>query len=264
MIIFYKDLIISPIPLLGNTLQISLMTNSSTPLSEDQITEFYREGYIVVDNLVPDAVIDAVVVEAKKIPADPDGSWKAQCFDFEKPQEEAALHQCLVEPHITGVVEQIFETKARVYYGMLAVVKAKGGKGLPWHQDNQYDQILGRALNTFVALCDITPEKGILWVAPRSHLKGIQLARPSAEFGGHLQAVTEPEGGKPLPGLKKGSVCIFDRNTYHRSLKNETDEDRYAYAAQYMEMNARRVALDGRKDPKNLLASELAEKLKLR
>jgi hypothetical protein len=263
VIIFYKDLIIPSIPVLCNLLQITIMKNFPARLDEEQIAEFYREGYLVVKQLVPHAVIDAVVDEAKKVPVNPDGSWQAQCFAFDKPREDAALHQCLVEPSIVGVVEQIFETKARVYFGMLAVVKARGGKGLPWHQDNQYDQILGRALNTFVALCDITPDKAILWVAPRSHLQGIQPSRASAEFGGHREAITEPEGGKPLPGLKKGDVCIFDRNTYHRSIKNETDEDRFAYAAQYTEMNARRVALDGRKDPKNLLAEELAEKLKL-
>jgi ectoine hydroxylase-related dioxygenase (phytanoyl-CoA dioxygenase family) len=64
-------------------------------------------------------------------------------------------------------VEQIFEAPARVYYGMLAIVPAHGGKGLEWHQDNMYDVVRDVLLNTFVALCDITTDKAILWVAPR-------------------------------------------------------------------------------------------------
>jgi hypothetical protein len=48
----------------------------------------------------------------------------------------------LVEPNIIAAVEQLFEAPARVYYGMTAVVPANGGNGLPWHQDNQYSQIL--------------------------------------------------------------------------------------------------------------------------
>jgi hypothetical protein len=54
----------------------------------------------------------------------------------------------LVEPNIIAAVEQLFEAPARVYYGMTAVCPANGGNGLPWHQDNQYSQILPAALNT--------------------------------------------------------------------------------------------------------------------
>ena len=43
----------------------------------------------------------------------------------------------------------------------------------------------------------------------------------------------------PLPTMKTGDVAIFDRNTYHRSLKNDTDEPRFAYAAQFQSDNAR-------------------------
>lgn len=231
------------------------MNIPSKPLSEDQIAEFYCEGYIVVKQLVSHEVVESVVCEAKKVPTNVDGSWTPKCFDFSKPLKDAALHQCLIEETIVTAVEQIFEARARAYFGMLAVVKANGGKGLPWHQDNQYSQVLGRALNTFVALCDITPDKGILWVAPRTHLLGTQ---PSEEAENHhREAKVEPEGGMPLPGLKKGDVCIFDRNTYHRSLKNDTNEDRYAYAAQYVEENARHVSCKGGKDTTKPLAREL-------
>jgi ectoine hydroxylase-related dioxygenase (phytanoyl-CoA dioxygenase family) len=33
--------------------------------------------------------------------------------------------------------------------------------------------------------------------------------------------------------MEPGDTCIFDRNLLHRSLKNFTDEHRYAYAAQF-------------------------------
>ena len=231
------------------------MNQPAKPLTEDQIEEFYREGYIVVEQLLPHDVIDAVVGEARKVPTNADGSWTPRCFDFDKPLAEPSLHQCLAHENVVSAVEQIFETKARAYFGMLAVVKAGGGKGLPWHQDNQYDQVIGRALNTFVALCDITPDKGILWVAPCTHLLGTQPSKEAAN--NHREAVVEPEGGRPLAVLKKGDVCIFDRNTYHRSLKNDTNEDRYAYAAQYVEENARYVKNGGKKDLAKPQAREL-------
>jgi len=231
---------------------VPVMSEQNTPLNEDQITEFYREGYIVVPRLVPHASIDRVLEAAACIPIEPGGSWTPKVFDHDRPLEDAAVHRLLVEPSIVAASGQLLEAPARVYYGMLAVVPARGGKGLEWHQDNMYDVVLGRALNAFVALCDITPEMAILWVAARTHLSGVAENR---EVDGHRQALNPPNG-VPLPGLRKGDVCFFDRNTLHHSKRNETDRHRYAYAAQYQEAKARR-GVDGRPDPRKMLASEL-------
>jgi ectoine hydroxylase len=240
---------------MGNENDLLPPATYSGPLSEEQIETYYREGYVVVEGLVPDAVVDAVVAEGKKTSYTPGGGWTPRIFEHDAPEKDAALHRILVEPNVVGAVEQIFEAPARVHFGMLAVVPANGGKGLEWHQDNMYSTILGRALNVFVALCDITPDKAILWVAPKSHLKGVQ---ESLTETGHRVAA-EPENGMPLPTLKKGSACIFDRSTLHHSKRNATDEDRFAYAAQYSEDKARAAYLDGKKDPKRMLARDLRQ-----
>ena len=223
------------------------------PLTEEQITTYYREGYLVAPNLVPEIEVDRAVEAFGGIPEN-STRWTASIFDHDNPDANRDQHRLLIEPHLIGAVEQIFEAPPRVYYGMTAVVPAGGGSGLAWHQDNQYSQILVNALNVFVALCDITPDKAILWVAPRTHRLGTQ---PSQEGEGrHREAVIEPENGFALPMLKKGDVCLFDRNTYHRSLRNETNEHRYAYAAQFMADYAR-IAETGAKDPTRMLARDL-------
>jgi hypothetical protein len=62
----------------------------------------------------------------------------------------------------------------------------------------QYNQVLGGALNVFVALSDITPENAILWVAPRSHRLGTVASKDSERYGkGHREAAVEPEMGVP-------------------------------------------------------------------
>ena len=237
---------------------------SKEMLSEEQIEHFYREGYVVVPGLVPADQIDKALAAAPQ-KAQEGGGWGAQIFEHKNPEKDAGIHRLLVEPHIVGAARQIFANEPRVIYGMLAVVPAHGGTGLPWHQDNQYTQVLGGALNTFVALCDITPDKAILWVAPRTHRLGTQPSKATeqANTSGHREAVTEPEGGMPLPAMHKGDVCIFDRNTYHRSLKNETDEPRFAYAAQYQAENARNSETGTVDTPEigpRMFATELAER----
>ena len=232
---------------------LSGQTGTALPLTDEQIEEFYREGYIIARGLVPEAEIDGQVAEARKIPATPGGGWTPKIFDHDRPTEEPALHRLLVEPNIVGAVEQIFGGPARVYYGMVAIVPARGGKGLAWHQDNMYDVVLGRALNVFIACCDITPDKAILWVAPRTHLMGVQ---ESEVVDGHRSA-KPPENGMALPTLHKGDAVIFDRNTLHHSKKNLTDENRYAYAAQYMELNAR-SGVTGKVDDRKMTTTTLA------
>jgi ectoine hydroxylase-related dioxygenase (phytanoyl-CoA dioxygenase family) len=227
--------------------------NTALPLSEEQIETYYREGFIVARGLVPQMEIDLQMAEAMKVPAAPGGGWTPKIFEHEQPMNDIALHRLLIEPHVVAAVEQILEAPARVYYGMVAIVPAHGGKGLAWHQDNMYDVVLGRALNVFIACCDITPDKAILWIAPRTHLMGVQA---SELVDGHRSAQA-PENGRPLPALKRGDAVIFDRNTLHHSKRNEANEHRYAYAAQYMEANAR-SGVTGKKDAKKMLVRDLA------
>jgi hypothetical protein len=230
------------------------MHNAKKPLTETQIEEYYREGFLVVENLIDPKKIDRIMEEAVKVPVDARGIWTPKSFDHDNPKQDAKLHQLLTDETLTSAVGQIFDAPVRVDFGMLAIVSANGGKGLPWHQDGMYGQILGRALNSFIALCDITPDKAILWVAPRTHLNGVQPSKDAAH--GHHEGAA-PANGMPLPILRKGSVCIFDRNTMHHSKTNETSEHRYAYAAQYREEKARNT--DGKKDTRKMLVSELRE-----
>jgi hypothetical protein len=226
-------------------------------LTDESVEEFYREGYILVHGLVGPATVERVLEAGRRF-GDPAGSgWSARVFDHKEPMKDRDIHEILWDDGVVSTVEQIFESEPRVWYGMLAVVPANGGDGLPWHQDNQYTQLLGGALNVFVALSEVTPERANLWIAPRSHLGGRQPARRSDLYdGAHREAVTPPDNGICLPTLQPGDACIFDRCTYHRSLKNATGQHRYAYAAQYQADNTR-LASTGKKDPLRMRARDL-------
>ncbi len=228
-------------------------------LTQEQIVQFYRDGYLVVEGLVPADVADEVVEANRGMNLESGGKWTPKIFDRDNPTRDAETHRLLTHPRVVEAVEDLLEAPARVFFGMLAVVPARGGEGLKWHQDNMYSTVLGRALNTFVALCDITPDMAILHVAPRSHaprshVHGV-LAYEVAEDQHRYAA--EPENGMPLPGLRKGDACIFDRNTLHHSKSNTTDRHRYAYAAQYMEAKGR-LADTGELMPGRALARDLA------
>lgn len=225
-------------------------------LTEEQIAHFYREGYILVRGLVEPEAIASVMAHAQSRTREGD-KWQATIFDHDNPTEDAEIHQLLWNPRVIAAAGDLLGTPPRVYFGMLAVVPAGGGQGLPWHQDNQYTQLLGGALNIFIALSAITPDMATLWIGPRTHRMGTQLSEANTTTApGHRESLYEPEEPIQLPALQPGDACIFDRNTLHRSLKNTTDQHRFAYAAQFQAQHAR-LAETGEIDPKRMLASEL-------
>jgi len=209
-------------------------------LTEDQVTEFHREGYILVRDAIEKSVCEEIV-SAGSAGVNPNATvWQARTFDWNNPTKDWEVHQLLGNERLIQIAEDLLEAPARVFYGMLAMVPAHGGKGLPWHQDNQYSFVLGRALNVFVALGEITPERGGLWIAPRSHTKGLVASHEAGgDLGGHRESNTEPENGFPVPHMGPGDLVAFDRNTLHRSVKNESDHPRYAYACQFCAEHAR-------------------------
>lgn len=231
-------------------------------LTEDQMNEYNREGYLVVRNVVPAEVVDRVLEAAFRLQRtveNGDSAWQYISFNHQNPFQDSALHEILSHPRVCGLVAQLLDSEPRVFYGMLAVVPAGGGKGLPWHQDNQYEHIFGKALNTFVALSEITPEKANLWVVPGSHTNGLLPYKMSETFQGHRENLEEPKNPVLLPTLHKGDVCIFSRYMLHRSLTNSTTEDRFAYAAQYCEKFSRK-STDGTRYER-IMAAELYEKV---
>ena len=232
----------------------------NTPiLTPDQVDHYWRHGYVLVPGLVPKAVVERMVATTSR-PLPPDQAyrreskdWMPTILDFANPDSEYEVHEAFVTPRVIAAVEQ---GPARCYFGMLATVNPHGGRGLEWHQDNQYQYILGHALNTFVACTEITPERCNLWVSPGSHLKGVQ-PNIAADENSHRKAA-DPGNGICLPTLTPGDACIFNRNTLHRSLTNNTDQVRHAYAAQYSEAKARSAGTGDFKVSNKPMARDLA------
>ena len=93
---------------------------------------------------------------------------------------------------------------------MLAIVAANGGNGLPWHQDNMYTKLLGRAMNIFIALCDIKPDMGTLWIAPKSHVYGVlDYKNNTTTAPGHREVLEIPKNSLCIGSLNKGDVVVL-------------------------------------------------------
>ena len=232
--------------------------DSNNYLSEEVIDSYYKYGYIVISSLIDPDYIDAIT-RASDIHTTSNKSWVGASLDTSNPAKDLSIHQILVHPTIVELAETYLEQPIRIHFGMFAVIAANGGNGLPWHQDNMYTKLLGKAMNKFIALCDITPEMGTLWIAPKSHIYGVlDYKINSTTAPGHREAINEPREALCVQTLKKGDAVAFDRQTLHRSLANSSRFDRYAYAAQFSTENIRN-AENGMIMREKILAKELLD-----
>ena len=143
---------------------------------------------------------------------DPSGEWKATGFTHFSSHAETypRVAQLLQSERLVDMMERLFRSPARLWLGMYAVVRPQGGRGLAWHQDNQYTHILGPALNAFIALDTITEKNAGLWIAPRSHLLGRQ---PNINEGeGHRRAA-DPKS-QPCRRWHPAMLCFFTGRPY--------------------------------------------------
>lgn len=207
-------------------------------LTDEMVEEFYREGYFYAPGFITLETVDAINQEHQAFASSSsNGEWRSNPFThFDKHgQQYPATAHMLRDPQVVGVLEGILGDAARLWMGMYAVVPPRG-KGLEWHQDNQYTHILGHMLNGFIALDTITEENAGLWIAPRSHRSGRQ---PNLnEEGAHRRAAA-PENGMPCKAMKPGDAVFFHRETLHHSKSNHTDSHRRAFAFQASSYSAR-------------------------
>jgi ectoine hydroxylase-related dioxygenase (phytanoyl-CoA dioxygenase family) len=217
----------------------SAMQISNFQLTEDMIEQFYRDGYFYARQFITPEAVAAINAEHESF-ANEGGTkeWKSKGItSIEKARPEFPnTVSFLTDRNIIRIFERILGGDVKLWLGMYAVVPA-GGKGLEWHQDNQYTHILGHMLNGFIALDRISVENAGLWIAPGSHLLGRQ---PNLnEEGAKHRRAAEPANGIPCEPMNPGDAVIFHRETLHHSKENRTDRPRRAFAFQVSSASCR-------------------------
>jgi hypothetical protein len=133
---------------------------SNFQITEDMIEQFYREGYFYARGFITPEAIQSINDENYAFANEKsNGEWKSRgMIHLEKERENfPKTVEFLSSPDVVHIYEQILGDKIKLWVGMYAVVPPHG-KGLEWHQDNQYIHILGHMLNGFIVLDSISQE----------------------------------------------------------------------------------------------------------
>lgn len=213
-------------------------------LSDEQVRQFDRDGYIVVDDLVDAATLEAVTQEIDRFEAKVDAFLKTQPDERMMIAESGALtvtlhvaarspvlRDLVSSPAMTDLCHDLIGPDVNLYWDQAVYKKPEKPRRVPWHQDNGYTYIEPQQyLTVWLALTDATPDNGCPRVAPGLHRLGT-LAHHYVEPLGYECFETAPV--EAVAPVNAGGAVVFSSLMPHLTGPNLTDDVRKAYIVQY-------------------------------
>ena len=206
-------------------------------LSEQQIEQYHRNGYVTPDFRLSDTVLDDIRAAHERL-VDRHPEYADYCsavLAFDTWYLTVARM-----PEILDMVEQVLGEDIALWNSSFFAKPARVGTKTPWHQDGEYWPIRPLATCTvWIAIDASTPENGCLKVIPGSH-RAKQLARhhqndaEGLALGLELDKAEFDEAEAVEIVLEPGQVSLHDVYLYHGSEANKSDKSRRGMTLRYM------------------------------
>jgi ectoine hydroxylase-related dioxygenase (phytanoyl-CoA dioxygenase family) len=206
-------------------------------LTQQQLHEFERDGFILIRNAFEPKEIDQVVSWVNEVQAFPETPGKQMMY-FEKSllaggkrilqrmenvyEYHEGLKGLFDSEQVKGVVSDLFREPTVLFKDKINF-KLPGGGGFDWHQDQQagwwvYAQIFITAL---ICIDRVTPDNGPLEISAGHHKRGL------------IGKEWEPLNDDNMKAMKfesimlePGDMVFFDSFAPHGSGPNMTDQPR--------------------------------------
>ncbi|MGF1598881.1 MAG: phytanoyl-CoA dioxygenase family protein [Acidimicrobiales bacterium] len=201
-----------------------------TSLDAEQVEQFDRLGYVVVDPLIPAALVAAAGEEIDGFEARteawlarrPDGRESiaevgAITFSVHLAARSALLGSLSVHPAIAGICADLLGPDVDLYWDQAVYKKPEKPRRFPWHQDNGYTFVEPQQyLTVWLALTDATEANGCPIVAPGSHRGGTLRHRWVEPLG--WECFDGPEGVVEVAApVRAGGAVVFSSFTPHKT-----------------------------------------------
>jgi len=196
--------------------------------------EFNERGYVIVRNIFTKDQMNALIEDIKsaKTLRGVSGLNKgglifySNVYYYSKP-----IQDFISQPRIVDLLVPIIGPDFWVRWDQ-AVAKMPGAGDFGWHQDNGYSKLHDAHYQLWIALTDMTPENGGLWIQPGSHKRFL----PHKTADNHTVYDGTPESPVFIDA-KAGDIVLFSSYLLHATKPNITQETRWAYVIEYMSMN---------------------------
>lgn len=197
--------------------------------------DFKKNGYVFIKNFFSQAEVDALVSDIKEASATKSGEDVLDKGDLKFHalimHRSEKLRAFISQPKIIEFLKQFAGPDIWVRWDQ-AVEKKPGAGTFPWHQDNQYSQLKDQHFQFWISLTTMTAENGGLWVVPGSH-KGMLKYDVDDNHVSYNGDVSKAE----FISAEPGDVVLFSSYLLHSTTPNITQNSRWAYVIEYMQMN---------------------------
>jgi ectoine hydroxylase-related dioxygenase (phytanoyl-CoA dioxygenase family) len=223
-------------------------------LTAEEKHRFEQQGFIVVQELLTAAQIEAIRVElgdlhermAERVPEEVGVSWEHDVDPRIQRRIKQLMHAEMISPTINAIlrsdrlldiVEALIGPNICLYHCKLLMKAARDGTVTPWHQDYAYwisDDNRPLMLNCMFQIDDSTPENGCLQMVPGSHKSRLlEHEREGKVFSRFLPGYFQPRSDAVALPLRAGSAVLFGPMIIHGSDANRSDDERRACTIAY-------------------------------
>ena len=228
------------------------LTIPDYPLSQEQIDQYRRDGFIQLDDVITGKVLetmqsvifDAVASETRDGETQAGKSRTPSTYEkiFNQKvnlwQRHPEVARFTLSRALGSIAMRLEGQRMRLWHDQaLFKEPMKGNNKTPWHQDAVYWPHADRWRQTtvWIALRDATTQNGCMAFVEGTHSLGplppVDLGDPQDLFDNapHIRPV------KPVPRpLRAGSVTFHNGLTFHYAGPNKSDATREAFAIIYM------------------------------
>ncbi len=214
-------------------------------LTDAQVEFYKREGYLILENRVPMAIIEAIRGEIARFEEEARGmSTSNDRLDLEDShtsdnprlrrikfphQISTVMHDLLHSDHILAPARDLCGPNLRLNTTKLNMKSALYGAAVEWHQDWAfYPQTNDDVLAIGVFIDDLKPENGPLMVFPGTHKGPTFDHHSNGVFAGAMDLATNGfnmDDAVMLSGAA-GSISIHHARIVHGSALNTSEFDR--------------------------------------
>jgi ectoine hydroxylase-related dioxygenase (phytanoyl-CoA dioxygenase family) len=215
-------------------------------LTEEQVAEYRREGFITLPGIFTEAELAPV---DRYLQENQDVAWTHKNDD---PLREAHYHyrpifDICTSPRLLDLVEPLLGGDLVLLYSHI-MSKKPGGRRVAWHQDGPYWHRVEPkvAVTAWIALDDATPENGCMRVVPGSHQGRRDLGQRLTDTPDLIQdrpyelppeAIDEARAVDIV--MRRGDLSLHDSYLVHGSEPNRSLGRRAALTVRYVPASTR-------------------------
>ena len=193
------------------------MVDKQYLLNSGQVASFVARGFLRFDELVPQALNDAVMAEidAGTIKSQPAGTPLSECYP-----EPSSIGHVLRMPEIQGIIHSLVGPDPLFDHHAIHVRQPNEGQAQGMHGDSIIDTRMHFDIQLMYFPHDVPLEMGGTLIVPGSQYRRINemdIARYQ-NFVGQIPMV-----------CKAGSVLVLHHGIWHCGRQNQTDQRRYMY-----------------------------------